>query len=692
MRSKRITLLLFSILYTTFSFAQIQGELVQSRILILLDESSSMIQQWSGTKPKYKAADELIMRLMDSVYAVNNNVEFSLRVFGHQHTVGENDCYDTKNEVAFSRDNRSQMSLRLDDIRPLGVTPIAYALKEAAAKDIIDEAHNVYSIILITDGGESCGGDICDVMKTLLKNKVYFKPYIVSLENDPTLKTTYSCMGDFLQVTRQADMAGAVSTIVQAFRPVLKVSTDEYKHMQTLAASAPSVLKVNVPSISVPKDTVVAVKPKPVEAPKPKPVDPPKPVEPPIPAMKTWKTPEPEHIAALEATAVRPLRQRKRSPDKMEEVVSNLRAPVITYEPPPPPVPEKINTIATTSVRPLAISAPTPGSMKKIVSGLKLPAMIIDTPVARVPDKIAKIKTAPLKTFVNIYVIDEHPYTTKRVPPLPAIKSDWLPKPDPSTAKSGNYTEKTEDAKETSVEVLFTNGNGVFYSSTPQVLLTDPVTKKLVKKFFRTVDADGNPDPQTNIPAGTYDLTLAAKSHFKLGGVKIELNKKNIITVVVETTSLSFAYDNAPDRPVTEFTAIVTERNKARGRVQEQKCSEALKYEPGNYHIEINTFPKEIRNEDIDFDGEFVITIKQPGFVNFVSDGSAHVVSLFQRYGDKFLAFYTLDLNDPRSHNLRMQPGEYQVHYQKGPGQSSVTEQVKPFLVKPTQTTEVILN
>ena len=109
MRLKRITLLLFSILYATFSFAQIQGELVQSRILILLDESSSMIQEWSGTKPKYKAADELIMRLMDSVYAVNNNVEFSLRVFGHQHTVGENDCYDTKNEVAFSRDNRSQM-------------------------------------------------------------------------------------------------------------------------------------------------------------------------------------------------------------------------------------------------------------------------------------------------------------------------------------------------------------------------------------------------------------------------------------------------------------------------------------------------------------------------------------------------------------------------------------------------------
>ena len=87
-----------------------------------------------------------------------------------------------------------------------------------------------------------------------------------------------------------------------------------------------------------------------------------------------------------------------------------------------------------------------------------------------------------------------------------------------------------------------------------------------------------------------------------------------------------------------------------------------------------------------------MITIPQPGFVKFTSDGSAHLVSLFQRYGDKFLAFYTLDLNDPRSQHLQMQPGEYQAHYQKGPGQSSVTEQVKQFFVKPTQTTEVILN
>ncbi len=256
------------------SFAQRQGELTQSRILILLDESSSMLQTWPSGKPKYKAADELILRIMDSIYAVNNQVEFSLRVFGHQHTVAENNCYDTKNEVAFSKDNRTQMAYRLDDITPLGVTPIAYSLEQAAEHDLLDEQHNAYSIILLTDGGESCGGDLCDVMKKLLKSKVYFKPYIVSLENDATLKTTYSCMGDYLHVTKDDDIPKAVGTIVEAFRPIIKITPAEYKQMQTIAANAPSILKVNIPTMKINEpvaDTTTAVKTFKENAPEPAP-------------------------------------------------------------------------------------------------------------------------------------------------------------------------------------------------------------------------------------------------------------------------------------------------------------------------------------------------------------------------------------------------------------------------------------
>jgi hypothetical protein len=96
-----------------------------------------------------------------------------------------------------------------------------------------------------------------------------------------------------------------------------------------------------------------------------------------------------------------------------------------------------------------------------------------------------------------------------------------------------------------------------------------------------------------------------------------------------------------------------------------------------------------VRNVDLDFDAETVITIPQPGFAKFTPNGNATSISLYQRLGDKFLNFYTIDINDPRTKHLNMQPGEYQVHYQKGPKYGA--EQVQQFIIKANQETEVIL-
>lgn len=870
-------LILLGLLCFYASFAQTQGELTQSRILILLDESSSMIQKWPSGKEKYKAADELILRLMDSIYAINPDVEFSLRVFGHQYTVEQNNCYDTKNEVPFSKDNRTQMALRLEDIHPLGVTPIAYALLQAAKFDLADEEHNAYSIVLFTDGGESCGGDICEVMKKLMKYKVYFKPYIVSLEDDPTLKTTYSCMGDFLQVTKDADMPKAVTTIVNAFRPAIKITKVEYKQMQTLATNVPSALKVSVPVIkpeiqpddktekkepgeitlpkpvkkkadSVAKPVVQTPKTDTVAAPKPvtkikideTPVKPPAekiarlaiaedkllhtsapgaksintvpvlPVEvtvlPPsqhisavtlaqlkqvtiqAPATKTLKPlqipaveiavkPQPEQLTALTLAHPKPVivqPAKTKSPNTVQtpdiditvkpeadritalvpahakpvtvspvagKVLKPIQVPAIDVTvkpgpdritalmpahlkpveniiyipgpqpkrfvtPPPAPAivvpvaPESITRIAV--IKPLAVSTSAPATKKpRTVQLLPMPALIIDIPAAPKPvDKIAKLKPTPLRPANIIFVIEDKAFVPRKVPPMPPLKIDipkvpvtktTTPANEPVPFKKAEYTVITEDAKETSVEIYITNGHGKYFTSTPQMMLLEPGTNKVVKTFYRTVDASGNPDAITNFPAGTFNIALSAAKTLGVNNVKIEANKKNKITVTVLPASLSFAYDDAPKRPIVEFVARVTERNKAQGRVVDQKCTAELEYDPGNYHIMINTFPQIDRNVDLDF-AETIIHIPQPGFVNFTHDDKTRTVILYKQEGDKFLSFHTLDLKDVATQPLRMQPGEYQAHYHNGPGgNSSASEKVVTFFVKATQTTTVEL-
>jgi von Willebrand factor type A domain len=663
MRLKQFILIFLSVFCAYSSFAQMKGEIVQSRILILLDESSSMIQAWGGNSVKYKASHQLIMRLMDSVYAVNDQVEFGLRVFGHQHTVPENDCYDTRIEVPFSKDNRSQMLLRLEDIHPLGVTPISFALQEAATKDIIDEQHNVYSIILITDGGESCGGDICEVMKKLVKYKVYFKPYIVSLENDPALKTTYACMGDFLQVTKESDIPPAVSTIVKAFRPAIRMNTTEYKEVQNITANAPSVLKVNPVKTAPPKA-------------------------------------DPVTIELLAISGISPVQAKAPQPVRLS--LLEVQIPRQKVDVPEPPAAVKIQGAAPAQLKQINIQLPVAGKLKS-TSIPPIPQIVLDTPVApRAQEKIAKLKPAALRTFNVIFVIEDRTFPMRKVPPMPPVKVETVVNKTPDkpsanpTAKKREFKVEVQDDKETTLEVYFTNGIGKYYMSTPQVLLVDPSSKAVVKRFFRTVDPNGNPDPQNNIPAGVYDLKLASSSDFLLPGVRIEQNKKNKVIVTIKNTSLSFAYQDENDprklskRPVTEFSAVVTERNKTVGRVQEQRLTERLEYEPGNYHIVINTFPQDIRNVDIDFD-ESVITIPQPGFAKFEAEGGAREVTIFSRVGDKFLNLCRLSINDPKSQHFQLQPGEYQAHYQNGTSKFSATEQVLPFRIKPAQETPVSL-
>ncbi|MEY4052987.1 MAG: hypothetical protein RIR64_1972 [Bacteroidota bacterium] len=207
---------------------------IQPRILFLVDGSSSMLETWQTNQIRFKVAGKIIDQIVDSIYKVNPNVEFGLRVYGHQHTAQENNCFDTKLEVPFGKSNATQLYLRMASLKPLGVSPIAYSLKEAAENDLINTNNYNYSLILITDGGESCNGNICEVVKLLLEKKIKFQPYIISLINYQPLEQQYACLGSYLKVTNDAEATQATNTILEAYKPKFLVpelktnSAEEY--------------------------------------------------------------------------------------------------------------------------------------------------------------------------------------------------------------------------------------------------------------------------------------------------------------------------------------------------------------------------------------------------------------------------------------------------------------------------------
>jgi hypothetical protein len=264
--------------------AQPPAKAKPARILFLVDASSSMLNKWQNEESRFHAASRIMEAVMDSIHAVNNDVAFALRVFGSQYPAQDKNCYDSKLEVSFNYNNSSQIITRLKYIRPEGFSPIAWSLQQAAENDFIQSDDYAYSIILITDGGESCGGDICATYQALLSRKISFKPYILSLVDYGPLRKEYDCLGQYLLIAREKDIAPAIKKIIGDNRQVLSIKRSGLQPLPL--TSAPVIVSrhpLPEPVKTAPPTKEPPVKAAAVKAPEPKPVVK-KPV--PLPEMK----------------------------------------------------------------------------------------------------------------------------------------------------------------------------------------------------------------------------------------------------------------------------------------------------------------------------------------------------------------------------------------------------------------------
>jgi hypothetical protein len=150
------------------------------RILFLVDGSALMLQPSDSNKSKFQIVTELILNIMDSVYKLNIEAEFALRAYGQQNKITDSDCYDTKLEVGFSKDNYTQMSLRLAAIKPKGKASLIFSLKEAIANELFADNRYKHLLIVITSGSEDCSFQLTNEDKKKLL-KLSCTPYFVTL-------------------------------------------------------------------------------------------------------------------------------------------------------------------------------------------------------------------------------------------------------------------------------------------------------------------------------------------------------------------------------------------------------------------------------------------------------------------------------------------------------------------------------
>lgn len=678
---------IFCLLFLLPFCAAAQGEKSSEkipRILFLLDGSSSMAEDWSAGKTRFQQARTFILNLVDSLSAANYEVEFGLRIFGHQYPAQEKNCYDTKLEIKFSRYSGVQMSTRLEALRGYGVSPIAFSLSEAALEDFENESKYAYSIILVTDGGESCGGDICAVVSKLLQRKIFFKPYIVSLIDYAPLKDMYACLGTFLTVANPAQQTPAISKIVDAHREgFVRAKTGKIIPVMPELTSAPKpaqvpakpVIKGDTNSIPLkliygPDSSVRAV---PVNAPV---EELPKKVSNPVREKKTVK-----HLE---------MKAGKRTFRRIEEAapVMNKMALVPPFvlstignrppEPPKPLVRERLKPspiIGSRRYRLLRLLTVSP-----MPKPLSVPPMVMskwEKPAEPVAVAAPAPSPAPKPT------VTPTPVAT----PKPTVKPT-LTVSKPAPVPPANYTQEKTAAEDTYIEVVFTDGNGKYYATSPQIQLSDPKTGKPMKTFYRTVDQDGTPDP-VKVTAGVYDLSVVGSDRTFLKSVSIAERQKNKIIITVGGGSLQFVWRNGTNKgPVSKYIAQV-KRNFVPQPMVTQRCDTVLPYPPGNYHIEISTNPVSVRSLDLNFGATAIIPIDEPGIVQITNTENLGKTTLYYQRGDRFLQFATINVGgNPESQSMELLPGLYEIHYTLGPG---LPEKVIAFHVYSNKTTAIEL-
>ncbi len=182
--------------------------------ILVLDASGSMWGQIDG-KAKITIAQEVVGSLLDSLPADQN---LGLTVYGHR-TKG--DCTDIETVVSPGPGTRDAIRAAVMGIKPKGKTPMTDAV--IAAAEALKYTEDAATVILVSDGIETCNPDPCAAAKLLEEAGVNFTAHVVGFDvaGDPQAQAQLQCLaentgGQYRGASNAAELATALTEVVAA--------------------------------------------------------------------------------------------------------------------------------------------------------------------------------------------------------------------------------------------------------------------------------------------------------------------------------------------------------------------------------------------------------------------------------------------------------------------------------------------
>ncbi len=140
------------------------------RAIIVLDASGSMWGQIDGT-PKLEIARQTLRSVLQTLPA---DLELGLMAYGHRE---KGNCEDIELIVPPAAGTGAAIVAAADGMKFLGKTPLTAAVRQAA--EALRYTEDKATVVLITDGLETCNADPCAVGNELEQSGVDFTAHVV---------------------------------------------------------------------------------------------------------------------------------------------------------------------------------------------------------------------------------------------------------------------------------------------------------------------------------------------------------------------------------------------------------------------------------------------------------------------------------------------------------------------------------
>lgn len=208
--------------YNVYRNGNIPNITESDKVLFILDFSNSMSEYLEGQRK----VDLMVNTMKEILPKLNPNISVGLRVYGHRMGFTAYEACRASSLISpISLGNSIGISSALAEIKPRGMTPITYSLRQAIKHDFVGFTGKKH-IILLTDGGENCDESPCKYVMELIqiRKDVTIDVIAFNIDNEDDLAqlecTSMVTSGKFYNAQTAADLASSLNNSVNGMKEV----------------------------------------------------------------------------------------------------------------------------------------------------------------------------------------------------------------------------------------------------------------------------------------------------------------------------------------------------------------------------------------------------------------------------------------------------------------------------------------